>query len=75
LYNFSKVRGDYSKFSDKLRQNFEQTATGHMDCIENEATRKKYEPKSVKWDSKNKRFKVMTKGVGVFYYSLSGEWY
>lgn len=75
MYDFSKVKGDYSRYSDSLKKNFESTATRQMNCIENPDTRKKYEPVSVKYDKENHRHIVKTRGYGKMYYSLNGEWY
>ncbi len=75
MFDFSNVKGDYSRYSNSLKKNFESTSTRHMNCIENLETRKKYEPVSVKFDKKNHRHIVKTKGYGKMYYSLTGEWY
>lgn len=75
MFDFSKVKGDYSRYSDSLKRNFESTSTRHMNCLENPETRKEYEPKSVKFDKKNHRHIVMTKGKGKIYYGFDGSWY
>lgn len=75
MYDFSKVKGDYKRYSDTLKKNFESTSTAHMNCIENPESRKNYEPISVKYDIKNHRHVVKTRGAGKFYYTLGGEWY
>lgn len=75
VFDFNSVKGDYSRYSDSLKRNFETTAQRHMNCIENPETRKKYEPASVKYDKENHRHVVTTKGSGKMYYSLDGSWY
>lgn len=72
MFDFGKVKGDYSRYSESLKKNFESTATRHMDCLENPDG---YEPVSVKYDRENHRHIVMTRCKGKFYYSLNGEWY
>lgn len=72
MFDFSKVKGDYGRYSDSLKRNFESTTTRHMGCLENPGG---YEPISVKYDKKNHRHIVTTKARGKFYYSLNGEWY
>ncbi len=75
MFDFSKVKGDYNRYSESLKKNFEQTATRHMNCLENPETRKEYEPVSVKYDKENHRHVVTTKKKGKFYYGFDGVWY
>lgn len=72
MFNFSKVKGDYPRYSESLKKNFESTSIRHMNCLENP---KGYEPVSVKWDKENKRHIVKTKSKSKFYYNFNGEWY
>lgn len=75
MFNFNNVKGDYSRYSDSLKKNFENTSTRHINCIENPESKIKHEPVSVKYDKKNHRHIVDTKGAGKYYYSINGEWY
>lgn len=72
MFDFSTVKGDYSKYRESLKRNFEATALRHMNSLENPEG---YEPVKVKYDNKNHRHIVTTKGKGKFYYSLDGSWY
>lgn len=74
MFDFSKVKG-IEALDPQLRRKFESTATQHMNCIENPKTRKKYEPKSVTWNSCSKCFDVVTRGKEKYHYTLEGTWY
>lgn len=74
MFDFSNVKG-IEALSPLLKRKFESISTTHMNCIENEKTRKKYEPKSVAWNSGSKCFDVVTKSKEKFHYTLEGTWY
>lgn len=74
MFDFNTVKG-IEALGPQLRRKFESIATQHMNCIENEKTRKKYELKSVAWNKSSKCFDVVTKGKEKYHYTLEGTWY